>query len=225
MERWMRGERIGQRSVFPGLARLERKNCWQFRSKGGGESCSIVITFYIAILPPGSLNSFPGRSIRGEENRRRGFLIRPGIPFGGERRFEPRSNPRVSRFAGMRIYSFRFPSLFHSRFESSLCLLASQKELSNWAFFKISSRFILPSFRFLFSSCGENLSLKVCERGLFVKEWHISRSPSNGPAWFQDDCIYKSCVNFHPRSFGLEDVSCLRFFEFCSSTIKLIIKI
>ena len=105
------------------LARLERKNCWQFRSKGRGESCSIVITFYIAILPSGSLNSFPGRSIRGEENRRRGFLIRPGIPFGGERRFEPRSNPRVSRFAGMRIYSFRFPSLFHSRFlPNPLCV-------------------------------------------------------------------------------------------------------
>lgn len=70
-----------------------------------------------------------------------------------------------------------------------LLVFASRKELSNRAplvrfscFFKISSRFILPSFRFLFSSCGENLSLNVCKRGLFVKEWHISRSPSNGPA-------------------------------------------
>lgn len=121
------------------LARLERKNCWQFRSKG--ESCSIVITFRIAILPSGSLNSFPGRSIRGEENRHRGgnfSFVRESPLAGSDRNGRKRSNQRVSRFAGMRIYIyiylFRFPPLFHSRFRFlPNPLLSFGKELSNQA--------------------------------------------------------------------------------------------
>lgn len=57
----------------------------------------------------------PARSIRGEENRHRGeggFSFVPGSPLAGSddsnRNGRKRSNQRVPRFAGMRIYIYIF---------------------------------------------------------------------------------------------------------------------
>lgn len=111
----------------------------------------------------------PARSIRGEENRHRGeggFSFVPGSPLAGSddsnRNGRKRSNQRVPRFAGMRIYIYIFvPFSFAFSFSLPfLCVLRSKgKELSNRAyllrfsyFFKIYSSFLSFSISSIFKS-------------------------------------------------------------------------
>lgn len=173
----MRGERIKVKGACfqDDLARLGRKNCWQFRSREEG---GIVFDRNHVLHRDSSFGVpellSPARSIRGEENRHRGeggFSFVPGSPLAGSddsnRNGRKRSNQRVPRFAGMRIYiyiySFRFPSLFHSRFRFFAFFVRKERscriEPISFAFLTFS-KFILPSFRFLFrpfSSRCENV--------------------------------------------------------------------
>lgn len=139
-----------------------------------GESCSIVITFYIAILPSGSLNSFrrpdryEARKIgiggRGVSHLSRDPLWRGATTrtaTGGSGRINGSHDSRECEY--IYIYSFRFPSLFHSRFRFFAFSVRKERscriEPISFAFLTFS-KFILPSFRFLFrpfSSRCENV--------------------------------------------------------------------
>lgn len=134
-----------------------------------GESCSIVITFYIAILPSGSLNSFrrpdryEARKIgiggRGVSHLSRDPLWRGATTrtaTGGSGRINGSHDSRECEY----IYIFVPFSFAFSFSLPFLCVLRSKgKELSNRAyllrfsyFFKIYSSFLSFSISSIFKS-------------------------------------------------------------------------
>ena len=110
----------------------------------------------------------PARSIRGEENRHRGeggFSFVPGSPLAGSddsnRNGRKRSNQRVPRFAGMRIYIY-IRSVFLRFF-----ILASVSYRILFAFFirlkgkELSNRVPLLRFSYFFKIYSSFLSFSI----------------------------------------------------------------
>lgn len=203
----MRGERIKVKGACfqDDLARLGRKNCWQFRSREEG---GIVFDRNHVLHRDSSFGVpellSPARSIRGEENRHRGeggFSFVPGSPLAGSddsnRNGRKRSNQRVPRFAGMRIYIY-IRSVFLRFFILASVSLRSpferkgvvESSLSPSLFLLFQNLFFLPFvFYFVhFQVVAKMLNIKLMfprrnedrAKVSSSRNWHISRSPLFG---------------------------------------------